>query len=42
MTPNNAFEPADWRLLWRAAGTLREVAPAARCYRRFAAAQRER
>jgi len=41
-TSNNAFEPSDWRQLWRAAGALREFAPAARSYRRLAAAQRER
>lgn len=39
---NHAFEPPDWRLLWRVAGALEEFAPAARSNRQSAAAQRGR
>jgi len=42
MSSNHAFEPADWRFLSRAAGTLGQFAPAARSGCRFAAAQRGR
>jgi hypothetical protein len=40
--PNNAFEPSVRPPFWRAAGALREFAPAARSDRRRAAAQRGR
>jgi hypothetical protein len=40
--PNNAFEPSGWPRFRRAAGALREFAPATRSDRPCAAAQRGR
>ena len=42
MAPNNAFERSVMRYRRRAASALGYCAPAARCRRRRAAAQRER
>jgi hypothetical protein len=42
LLPNNVFEPPGLPDLWRAAGALREFAPAARSDCRIAAAQRGR